>query len=88
MAVMIYNYLNVECPTLLENTETTLTFKDQDEISAWAQEAVMTLKELNMVHGKSDGNYKPKDKVTRAEAATMMCRLSEMLETDRVSKTE
>ena len=87
-AVIIYNYIKMSHKGLLEEVAETEDFADQSEISDWAEEAVMALKSIGLVNGKSEGNYKPKDTVTRAEGAVILQRLSEKIKTDEIVKEE
>lgn len=47
-------------------------FADQAVISAWASEAVASLKEAGIVSGGSANAFNPKASATRAEAAKMV----------------
>ena len=69
----ILKYKNYE----LNDTEATL-FADEDEISDWAKEAVEKLSGLGLLKGKDNG-FKPKDNATRAEAATVIERLIQLI---------
>lgn len=84
MAVMIRNYINVQyrdvhLNTELANISAIETFADNDKISSWAKDAVYSLAEMGLLNGKGNGNFAPQDKVTRAEAATILVRLSEKM---------
>ena len=48
-------------------------FSDADEIVN--QEAVTVLATLNVITGKDDGTYDPTGTITRAEMATIICRV-------------
>jgi hypothetical protein len=48
------------------------SFRDQSEISGWAKNMVLTLKELGFVSGRSEGYFSPKQQMTRAEAVKML----------------
>lgn len=79
IAVMIYRYLNsldVQGP---DNVETT-PFQDATQISSYAVEAVNAMQEWGFIAG-SNGNYRPGDNVSRAEAATILMRVDYFLET-------
>lgn len=69
----ILKYKNYE----LNNSKATL-FADEDEISDWAKKAVEKLSGLGLLKGKDDG-FKPKDNATRAEAATVIERLIQII---------
>jgi len=47
-------------------------FGDDNEISAYASEAVYALKNAGIINGKGDGNFAPKATCTRAEAAVII----------------
>jgi len=47
-------------------------FADDSEISDWAKEGVNCLKKAGAVTGSGDGTFKPKNNLTRAEAAQMI----------------
>lgn len=63
-AVLLYQLLN------LPPQENGANF--QDEIPAWAQEAVNTLYNAGIVKGDPDGNFNPNAYISRAEIATMI----------------
>lgn len=50
-------------------------FADDESISAYAKEAVYTLKALNVINGMGDNLYVPKGIVTRAQAAKVIAGL-------------
>uniref|UniRef100_UPI0013E8E2AC S-layer homology domain-containing protein n=1 Tax=Longirhabdus pacifica TaxID=2305227 RepID=UPI0013E8E2AC len=68
MAVMVmkaYTYM-----TKAElSTDAVDAFEDQDEISSWAIDYVIKAKDLGIISGKGNDNFKPKDSMTREEAA-------------------
>lgn len=79
IAVMIYRYLNglnVQGPDSGETTP----FQDANQISSYAVEAVNAMQEWGFIAG-SNGNYRPQDNVSRAEAATILMRVDYFLET-------
>lgn len=59
--------------------ETELTFGDSDSISAWAEEAVKLMLKTGLMKGMDDGSFAPLKNSTRAEAATVIYRLCELL---------
>ena len=78
MSVMIYNYIKLQYKSLLEDSsESNVVFSDDDKISSWAKDAVYALAKMGLLNGKGDGKFAPQDNVTRAEAATILVRLSE-----------
>lgn len=54
------------------------SFGDEDTISAWAREAVYLCRGSGLVKGREDGNFYPKDAVTRAELAQMLYNLEDI----------
>lgn len=71
MAVMCYNAL-VKKGVLNEEAESELSFKDSEEISDYAKEAVGALSNAKILNGSDDNTFNPFDFATRAEAAQMM----------------
>ena len=51
------------------------TFTDEADISSWAQEAVRALAAAGAVTGYEDGSLRPKEPMTRAEAAAVLAAL-------------
>ncbi len=54
------------------------SFADVDEVSDYAKDAVASMKAIGLIQGYNN-NYNPKDNLTRAEAATVINSLLEML---------
>ncbi|HHW02264.1 MAG TPA: S-layer homology domain-containing protein [Thermoanaerobacterales bacterium] len=54
---------------------TELLFKDTDDIAKWAVEYVKAGVDNSIITGYPDNTFKPENKVTRAEAFTMICKL-------------
>lgn len=50
-------------------------FKDDGQISSWAYNSVVAVRNLGLVVGYEDGSFKPQGLATRAEAATILTRL-------------
>ncbi|MFC5452112.1 S-layer homology domain-containing protein [Paenibacillus aestuarii] len=61
--------------THMDLASSNLTFKDQDEISDWAQDAINTVTAKGLMDGYQDGTLKPQGNATRAEAATLLLRI-------------
>ena len=57
--------------------ETTLT--DIDTVSDYAVESVKLLNGMGIINGYDDGSFMPKNTLTRAEAATIICKLIKSL---------
>lgn len=80
MAVILNNYIRkVQKSILKGNTIEVKKYNDQADISPVAEEAINTLSTLGIIQGFDDGTYKPNNGVTRAEAATIMQRLTNIL---------
>ncbi|MBO5518329.1 MAG: S-layer homology domain-containing protein [Firmicutes bacterium] len=71
MVVMLYGYAKLKGYTLAEGADLS-AYKDVDEISAWALEAVRWAKGANLITGRSADLLAPKGTTTRAEAATIL----------------
>ncbi len=56
--------------------EQSLSFLDREEISEWALEYVEVGVQHEIILGYPDNTFKPSDYITRAEAFTMICKLS------------
>ncbi len=54
-----------------------LSFKDKDNVPAWAKGAVAVVSQKGLVQGYPDGTFMPMKEVSRAEAAAMISRLLE-----------
>lgn len=79
MAAMIYRYLrfiNMD----IEGTDDEQVFSDIDLVSDWAREAVEQLQRIGLFEGRSGNRFDPKATAIRAELATVMTRLLDLLE--------
>lgn len=56
--------------------DTNLTFKDQVDISDWAEEEIVSLVAGGYLNGNPDGTFKPQASLTRAEAVTMVDKIT------------
>lgn len=78
MATLFYNFLQLEGYTL-KTTGTAPQFTDASGISSWAKDSVNYLASAGIIQGftSSSGTsyFAPKRNATRAECATMFCRL-------------
>ena len=70
-AVILYRAINGNI-----NGDATLTYSDAQNISDYAKDAVSYLSDRGLLSG-SDGKFLPKNNTTRAQAATMLCKLIE-----------
>lgn len=73
LALMVYRYVNFKKYTLKEKTP--VTFKDADQISAYAKEALEYCRIHGLFIGDQNGYLHPQKLVTRAEAAAVMERI-------------
>lgn len=64
---IVYRYLNYD-----NNISENIKFTDIEDISEYAKIPVLKLTENNIVNGYTDGSFKPKQKITRAEACTIL----------------
>lgn len=74
-ASMISNYLEIDLSGY-ESDE--LIFNDSDIIPLWAQNCIKAMYSEGIIQGRSDGNsviFAPYDKITRAEAMTILGRI-------------
>ena len=82
LATMFHNFLKMEGYTL-RTTGSTPSFTDASQISSWAKESVTYLAKAGVIKGfpgSSGGVYfAPKRNATRAECATMFCRLIDVM---------
>ncbi|MBQ9267346.1 MAG: Ig-like domain-containing protein [Clostridia bacterium] len=80
MAVVVNNYIKNEQKGLLNGVQIDNTnFNDQGRIASWSADGIRNLKSLKIVQGDEYGNYNPQSNVTRAEAVTILNRLSGMV---------
>lgn len=61
-----------------DTAETTLSYTDCDRISDWAEDAVKHVTALGLFSGDEKGNFNPRDTATRAEAASVVCKMIEL----------
>ena len=52
-----------------------LTFKDSEQVSKYAHNAIVALSQKGVISGYPDGSFKPKNSMTRAEAAVVIYNL-------------
>ncbi|WP_052474242.1 S8 family serine peptidase [Jeotgalibacillus alimentarius] len=79
MAAMIMRAINHSneflAPTIFMPNE----FKDHDNISSYARDAVYQAEMLGLITGKQNGTFAPKDQLTRGQMAAVLGRLVEVL---------
>jgi hypothetical protein len=54
-------------------------YKDDEKISDWAKEAIYKLKEKGIMIGDEEGNFNPKDIITREEVAKVIAKLINLI---------
>ncbi|USG66548.1 InlB B-repeat-containing protein [Brevibacillus ruminantium] len=59
----------------LEGSSEALAFTDNDQIGAWAKQAVALAVKAGIVSGYEDGSFRPNARITRAEMAVMIARV-------------
>lgn len=91
LITILYRYLNFFGATL-EDSGTSVTFRDSSSISSYARPAVQAMKDAGIIGGKPDGyggyRFDPKGRATRAEVASIMCRFLESLNFDDIDNEE
>ena len=50
-------------------------FKDEDKMSPWAIDFIVKASEAGIMNGDTNGNFRPKDTLTREEAAVIVAKL-------------
>ena len=76
MSVLIERVLNFK--EIEVEKEEVAPFADADKVSSYAKDAVANMKAIGLIKGY-ENNYNPKDNLTRAEAATVISSLLELL---------
>lgn len=71
IATMVYR----ACREYAEQTDAETNFKDFDEVSQWAKEAISAISAAGIVNGYTDGTFRPGNTATRAEAAVIIYRM-------------
>lgn len=61
---------------LKSGTKTSLPFADADQIPAWGKDYAAAAYEAGLIQGKGNDRFAPNDPVTRAEAVTLLLRMS------------
>ena len=77
MAVMISRIID-KLDVEVEKTETK-PFADESEVSDYAKESVTLMKSIGLIEGYNN-QFRPKDNLTRAEAAKIISCLLELLQ--------
>lgn len=65
--------------SLSDKNEAVPSYKDADNIPAWAYGAVASLSEIGILCGNADGEFSAERNMTRAEGAEMICNISDYI---------
>ena len=84
MAKMIYGYIESIGYQLQFAEQPAAAFRDTAKISSWAKEGMEAMRLYGIIQGDHNGNCNPQNGTTRAEAATMLVRLYEMMDYNNV----
>ncbi len=71
IAAIIFRYANGD----KEEADSEISFKDENEISQYAKEAVLYCVKKGIIKGNENGEFKPKANATRAETAAVFQRM-------------
>ncbi|MCR4431546.1 MAG: S-layer homology domain-containing protein [Tepidanaerobacteraceae bacterium] len=79
MAVMAYRIAQLVKANLNTNASV-IQFTDKSDISPYAVDAVIAMQNAGVINGVGDSRFLPKGQATRAQAATIICRLFNLVE--------
>lgn len=79
MAVMMYRTTESLGIELNEDWSVMMDYGDLDQVSDWAIDGIAYCTMTGLMHGNDEGNFVPKRILIRAEAATVLVRLSEYI---------
>lgn len=79
LASMIYQY-SIYAGVSLPQDQESYTFKDSDQISDWAADAVSAVAQAGLMIGDARGYYSPQNTVTCAEACVILYQLAQQME--------
>ncbi|MBP3361258.1 MAG: S-layer homology domain-containing protein [Clostridia bacterium] len=79
VAVIVCRILNVSGADVTAGHEVK-TFSDRSDMSGYAVQNIEELSGMNILNGFEDGSFRPKDSLTRAEAAKIICRFMEYIQ--------
>ena len=86
MATLLANFLRIEGYTLEDDPNAVTRYADDAKIASWAKDSVYFLSQKGLLNGASDGNggllFSPKKNATRAECATLFCRVHDKMVKD------
>lgn len=75
VAVLLYRYYSRK---MSQSAKAEMTFKDADQISAWAQEAMQWAVAAGIYQGRDNGLLQPQAFITRAEIAAIIVRAQKL----------
>ena len=75
MAALITRYADAEGYDLPAGVSAVAAFRDAGSISGWAFGSVERMRQTGLLNGDAEGNFRPLNGATRAEAATVFMRL-------------
>ena len=75
VAVLLYRYYSRK---MLQSAKAEMTFKDANQISAWAQEAMQWAVAAGIYQGRDNGLLQPQAFITRAEIAAIIVRAQKL----------
>lgn len=78
MTVMLSRYIENVSKSTYEESTFVVPFADDAAIADYARDAVMQMKKYNIVGGKLDNRFAPRESATRAEAAKMIYNMIEL----------
>lgn len=78
MAVMIMR--TIQIINGIDNHANNISFKDEHEISSWSKDAISIGVKEGIMKGYEDNSFKPKNKATRGEGASLFKNMMEKLE--------
>ena len=79
LASFMLRYVETEEVSLKAAESVTEQFADAVEVSEWAREAVEYMRANGILQGDENGNVRPGDVITRAEAVAMLVRFDEAI---------
>jgi hypothetical protein len=79
VAAVLYRYLHDYLRKFVVTTEMYFEFTDADEIAAYAAGPIQMFANAGLLRGSTDGAFRPKKPATRAEAAKILVKFTELL---------
>lgn len=79
MAAFIERYLTAAGVTLPDAPDAVGAFRDAEAVSGWARGSLELMRRTAILRGDGNGNFRPRDTATRAEAAALFMSLHQAL---------